>query len=215
MTTRSSPISAAFEEFESLAIRIPALAPVVPTLESLGALIAEVFRGGGRLYACGNGGSACDCEHLVGELVKAFRLPRPCPQGVSDRLADPGLARRLQGGLPAVSLVSQAAAISAIANDQGADLVYAQQLLALGSAGDVLVGFSTSGSAANVRAAFQVARALEMHAVLFTGSRCPQETRDSVDVALVVPAEETAAVQEYHLACYHALCSGLERLFFG
>lgn len=214
MTDPDRSFSVDAPELEALVARYPALDETVASLAAAGGAVSQVFDDGGRLYTCGNGGSASDSEHLVGELVKSFRLPRPCPPNVRERL-DPILADRLQAGLPAVSLVSQAAAISAIANDQGADLVYAQQLLALGRPGDVLIGFSTSGTSPNIRAAFEVATALEICTVLFTGTRCPAQVRKQVDVAVVVPAKETAEVQEYHLACYHALCAGVERLFFG
>ena len=210
-----------FTDIDALVTRLPALRDAGPSITGATAAIIRALRAGGSLFACGNGGSASDAEHMVGELVKSFELPRPVSPdvraGLERRYGEDGadLADRLQTGLRAVSLVSSVAAASAIANDQGADLVYAQQLLALARPGDLLVGFSTSGTSASVVAALRVASVLEMTTVLVTGQRVPHRARALATFVIAAPEAATAPVQEYHLAIYHAICKAVERELFG
>jgi D-sedoheptulose 7-phosphate isomerase len=169
---------------------------------------------------CGNGGSAADAEHIVGELMKGYLLQRPIPDETRARLvaASPEsgayLAGALQGALPAISLVSQASLLSAIANDTAADMVFAQQVYGYGRAGDVLVGISTSGNARNVVYAMQVARAMGMHTCALTGPG-GGALKSVADVCICAPGESTPAIQERHLPIYHVLCAMLEEEFFG
>jgi D-sedoheptulose 7-phosphate isomerase len=179
-----------------------------------------VFAGDGALLVCGNGGSAADSEHIVGELMKGFALPRPVPDDVRGRLsdADPvggdGLADRLQGALRAISLVSQTSLATAIANDGDADMVFAQQVYGYGRPGDALLAISTSGSSRNVVNALRVARAQGLCTVGLTG-RSGGAMQALCDVAICVPYDDTPTIQERHLAIYHALCLALELRFFG
>ena len=182
-------------------------------------LCAESFRAGGKLLLCGNGGSAADCEHLSGELMKSFRRRRPLPAELRERLSETGgprgvaLAEKLEAGLPAIPLVSNAALLTAILNDQGGDFVFAQQVLALGRPGDVLLGFSTSGNSANVVNALVTARALGLGTAGFSGDP-GGEMKALCDAILLAPAEITAEIQAIHLDCYHALAEMLEAEFY-
>jgi D-sedoheptulose 7-phosphate isomerase len=123
------------------------------------------------------------------------------------------LADHLQGGLPAISLVSQTSLLSAIANDTAADMVYAQQVYAIGREGDVLIGLSTSGNSRNVIHAMHVARALGLHTIGLTGPT-GGALKPLCDVCICVPAENTPAIQERHLPIFHVLCAMLEEEFF-
>jgi D-sedoheptulose 7-phosphate isomerase len=204
-------------------LRVPALQPLLPDLAQAFARTAASFEQGGQLFLCGNGGSAADCEHIAGELLKGFLQPRPIPepdkQSIRSQLqtVDPAFGGawldRLQLGLPAHPLVSQAAIQSAIANDLGGELVYAQQVLALGRPGDVLLGISTSGRAVNVLRALQLAKGLGLVTIALTGADGGLLV-DWADICLRVPAKETPQVQELHLPLYHAYCAMLEAHFF-
>jgi D-sedoheptulose 7-phosphate isomerase len=168
---------------------------------------------------CGNGGSAADAEHIVGELMKSYLLKRPIPNNMRAKLVSTSprngdyLADHLQGGLPAISLVSQTSLLSAIANDTAADMVYAQQVYAYGREGDVLIGISTSGNARNVIHAMQVAHALGLHTIGLTGP-VGGALKPLCDICICVRAESTPAVQERHLPIFHVLCAMLEEEFF-
>ncbi len=197
----------------------PALESCLPAIEASYALLAAAYRAGGKVLICGNGGSAADCEHIVGELMKGYQAPRPLAAGDRARLADRfgqaghELADRLQGALPTISLPSQIALITAYANDVAPDMIFAQQVYGYGKPGDVLIGISTSGNSANVLHAVQVAQAFGLHAIGFTG-RAGGQLAALCDVAVCVPYDSTAAIQERHLPIYHALCEMLEEAFF-
>lgn len=197
----------------------PKLAPVLPDVSRALDVLATGFRSGGKLLLCGNGGSAADCDHIVGELMKSFLRPRPLSPALRDALITEAgkegahLADSLQGGLPAVSLTGHPALALALANDVRADIVFAQQVLALGRPDDVVLGLSTSGNARNVINAFHTARALGLRTVLLTGSS-GGKLAPLADVAIRVPATTVVEIQELHLPVYHALCAALEELFF-
>lgn len=203
----------------NLLARYPELDECVPDIDAAFRVLESSFEQGGKMLACGNGGSAADCEHLVGELMKGFLSKRPLPTKMREQLTQefPGqggyLADHLQGALPAISLVSQSGLISAYANDVAADMVYAQQVYGYGRPEDVLVAISTSGSSANVVNALRIARAVGMASIGFTG-RDGGEMPGLCDVTVRVPEDETLKVQELHLPIYHVLCSMLEQAFF-
>ena len=182
------------------------------------ALIGDAFAAGGKLLLCGNGGSAADCEHVVGELMKSFLLPRPLPEKdreAVDRLDPSGeLSAKLQGALPAISLASQTAFLTAWMNDCEPDAVFAQQVAGYGRPGDVLLCFSTSGSSGNVRNAAVVAKAKGLRCILVTGKK-RGSIAEYADLTVCLPAEDTAPVQEKTMAFYHRVCALLERRFFG
>ena len=205
-------------EIATLLQNYPDLRPVAGDLHGACDLLLDCLSHGGQVLACGNGGSAADSEHLVGELMKGYLLPRPLPAARQAALRAAGpdgayLASHLQGALPAISLVSQAGLLTAVANDLGSDLIFAQQVFGYGRPGDVLVAISTSGNSRNVLLAAQVARALGLRTLGFTG-RSGGGLRTLCDVTLCVPHDLTATIQERHLALYHTLCAVLERTLF-
>jgi D-sedoheptulose 7-phosphate isomerase len=183
------------------------------------------FNDGGKLLICGNGGSAADADHIVGELMKSFRAPRPLSdevktalltQGDSLDMSDDGLqlSEKLTGGLPAINLSAHSSLLTAMINDVGAEYAYSQQVMALGSKGDVLLGISTSGSAKNVCFAALTAKALGLSTICLTGSG-GGKLSEVCDRSIRVPETETFKIQELHLPVYHTLCLMLEARFFG
>jgi phosphoheptose isomerase len=207
-------------ELLRLAQRYPDIESVTPAVESAIDLLRASFRAGGKLLICGNGGSASDSDHIVGELMKGFELKRPVSADLRERLTKIDtqrgnyLADRLQGALPAISLSAHAALTSAISNDTAGEMIYAQQVLGYGGPNDVLLGISTSGNSANVLNALHVARAVGVKTLGLTG-RTGGVMRDLCDVAICVPYDRTSDIQERHLAIYHSLCIVLELEFFG
>ncbi len=172
-----------------------------------------------KILICGNGGSASDSEHIVGELMKGFLLKRNLPEDEKRRfheLKEEGviLAEKLQRGILAISLNSQTSLMTAVANDTSYDMVFAQQVYAYGQAGDVLIAMTTSGNSKNVVNAAITAKVLKMSVIGITGSR-PGKLGDICDVCLSLPAEETYLVQELTLPVYHTLCAILENQLFG
>ncbi len=207
------------ERLQQLVAKHPGLQDCIEDVRRAVELLCDCYRAGGKALFCGNGGSASDCEHLVGELMKGYLLPRPVPAEVRRRLeaAIPEqsdyLASRLQGALPAISLVSHSSLITAIANDTAPDMIFAQQVYGYGQAGDVVVGISTSGNSTNVLQALRVGRALGLRTLGFTGGS-GGSMKALCDVAVCVPRQATAEIQEGHLAIYHALCAIVEETFF-
>lgn len=181
------------------------------------AMLRDVFSAGGKLLVCGNGGSAADSEHTVGELMKSFRFKRPVTEGfkVAYREANGCEAPNwLEGALPAISLVSQTALSTAFGNDEAAVGVFAQQVYGYGEAGDVLLAISTSGNSANVVEAVKVARAKGVKVIALTGAKESKLT-GLADICVCVPRDEVFRVQELHLPTYHALCAAVEADLFG
>ena len=201
-----------------LAVRYPALCGVSADVEKAYETIRECFQKGNRVYLCGNGGSASDCEHIVGELVKSFKKKRPLAKEFSARLSAYGekgetLAMQLEGGMPAVSLCGHPALSTAFNNDKNPMLTFAQQLGVWGREGDVLLTLSTSGNSQNCVYAAIVAKAKGMKTV-FLGGGNGGELKTLADVSVIVPEKETYKVQELHLPVYHCLCAMLEEEFF-
>ena len=197
--------------------RFPQLAPLSNALSNAVASLVACHKRGGLIMVCGNGGSAADSGHIVGELMKGFKLRREPDAIRRDALlrvdATGALAEKLQEGIRAVSLPDAAALASAIGNDLSYEMVYAQQVFALAKPGDVLIGLSTSGNAKNVLRAMQTARALGVETIGFTGAH-GGAMRDWCDVLLAVPETETYKVQELHLPLYHELCAAVEEALF-
>ena len=205
--------------FDELTHFYPALGAISDKIEGAYEALRECFSSGGRIYLCGNGGSAADCEHMVGELLKCFRIKRSLSDGFKEVLRSFGeegetLAEKLERGLPAISLCGHPAFSTAFQNDNTPELVFAQQLGAYGNVGDVLVAFSTSGNSKNCVFAAICAKALGMKVVAFTGCNGGR-LRELSDVTVNVPERETFKIQEYHLPVYHAICAMLEEEFFG
>lgn len=196
----------------------PSLAPISGEIEQAFHLICHCYEQGGMLLCCGNGGSAADAEHIVGELMKSFLRQRPIPEKLASCFSDTPehrtMAESLQMALPAVSLVSQSALISAYANDVDAEYIYAQQVLGYGHQRPIiLLGLSTSGNSANVVHAVEVANCLGMPSIGITGST-GGKMAELCTVCLKMPASETYRIQEYTLPVYHALCAMTEAYFF-
>lgn len=182
-------------------------------IEAAFELLRDCFAAGGKALLAGNGGSAADCEHWVGELMKGFEKKRPLDDESKSKLPD-ALAEGLQGALPAVPLTGFTSLSTAFANDENPELVFAQLTWGLGRAGDVLVAISTSGNSANVCHAIEAARARGMKTVALTG-QTGGRMAGMADVAIKAPGTRTCQVQEYHLPIYHCICLMLEDVFFG
>ncbi len=200
----------------------PALAHCQSDIEAARDLIIHTYEHGGRLLLCGNGGSCADCDHITGELLKGFLSRRPLSEEEKNALIstnpdDPDaklLSDKLQEGLPAISLPSQTALVSAFCNDVDPALVYAQLVWAQGRTGDLLICLSTSGNSKNVVLAAKAARAKGMFTLAMTGERDSELSR-LCDVTVKAPALDTYRIQEYHLPIYHYLCAAVEDRFFG
>jgi D-sedoheptulose 7-phosphate isomerase len=162
----------------------------VPRIERWGLELADVLRGGGRLLAAGNGGSAAQAQHLTAELVGRYRDDRP--------------------PFSAICLTAETSSLTAIANDYPPEELFARQVEAHGRPGDVLVLMSTSGTSPNIVHAAERGRRVGMQVWAFTGPR-PNPLADVADEALAVDARFTATVQELHLVGLHILCAGLDR----
>ena len=183
------------------------------------ARLTACYDAGGKLLICGNGGSAADCEHIVGELMKGFYLPRSLSSADQNRLAETCgddailLAEKLQYGLPALSLASHSSLITAIANDLDGDMIFAQQIWGLGKPGDVLLSISTSGNSQNVLLAAKVARAKKITVIGLTG-RDGGQLASLCDVLIDVQSDNVAKIQELHLPIYHKICQSIEAHYF-
>ena len=173
-------------------------------------LIIDTYENGGKILLCGNGGSAADCEHIAGELLKGFMMKRE----VSDERIPNELREKLQGGLPAISLVSQSGILTAFANDVDPSMMYAQLVYAYARENDLLVALSTSGNSGNVVNAVKTAKAIGIPVISLTGEKESLMSELS-DVTIRVPEHETYKVQELHLPVYHYLCAEAEKYFFG
>jgi D-sedoheptulose 7-phosphate isomerase len=203
----------------NLVARYPDLAGCAGDIASAFDLLCLTYKSGGKLLVCGNGGSAADCEHIVGELMKGFRSKRPVSSELRAQLCaavpEQGdyLADHLQGALPAISLVSQSGLMTAFANDVAPDMIFAQQVHGYGRAGDVVLGISTSGTSRSILHALRVARALRLRTIGLTGQDGGAMI-ELCDVTIRVPYTDTARIQERHLPIYHTLCAMLEETFF-
>jgi phosphoheptose isomerase len=200
----------------SLFERYPTLQACEGELRAAFELLAAAYRNGNKLLVCGNGGSAADSEHIVGELMKGFLKRRPISAVDAAKLEAVGgkaIAGRLQGTLAAISLPSQMSLLTATANDGDYDLTFAQQVYGLGRAGDVLLAISTSGNSANVSNGVIVAKAFGLKSIALTG-KSGGELAPLVDVAIKVPSDNVAEIQELHLPVYHWLSTELEAAFF-
>lgn len=181
---------AALEDSARVKLELVAHAPMI---EAAAFRIIEAFRSGNRLYACGNGGSACDAMHLVEELVARYQLKRP--------------------GLPAHHLLD-AATVTGWSNDYQFESVFARQVEALARPGDVLVAISTSGNSLNVLAAVDIARSVGAYTLALTGFSGGHLARIAED-SIIVPSDRTDRIQEAHITIIHLLCELIERTLFG
>jgi D-sedoheptulose 7-phosphate isomerase len=164
-----------------------------PDLDAAAALIADSVRAGGKTLACGNGGSAAEAQHFAGEMVGRFLFNRP--------------------PAAAIALNTDTSILTAIGNDYGFEKLFARQVEALGRPGDVLMGFSTSGTSPNVLLAMKAAQDRGMKTIAIIGATRPPEL-ETCDVCFCIPSQSTPRIQEMHLAIMHAICERVENRLF-
>jgi D-sedoheptulose 7-phosphate isomerase len=204
---------------QQLIERYPRLEPVKRDIYAAYETIAESYANGGKLLIAGNGGSAADAEHIVGELMKSFVKKRNRPPDFREKLKEVNpeiagyLIERLQSGLPAISLSGHASLNTACINDIDGDITFAQQVYGYAKDGDVFLGISTSGNARNVINAAVTAKARGLKVIALTGGDGGL-IKNAADISIIVPEKETYKVQELHLPVYHCLCLMIEERFF-
>ena len=204
---------------EELITRYPLLSGVKNEIRKASASIIACYEQGGKVLVCGNGGSCSDSDHIVGELMKGFEKKRQISRPLKKLLSDYGgergnyLAEKLQQGLSAISLTAHTGLMTAVANDTDASLIFAQQVVSHGKAGDILIGLSSSGNSQNVIDAMITAKAKEMIVIGLTGETGGR-MKSFCDILINVPGRRTTFVQELHLPVYHVLCLMVETHFF-
>lgn len=199
-----------------LLLRYPCLDTVIGNIDKAAQMMVDTYKNGGTVLVCGNGGSCADSDHIVGELMKGFLSLRPLSEKQKRAMADihdDDILSKLQRGVPAISLPSQSAVISAYANDVDPELVYAQLVFGYGKKQDMLIGLSTSGNSKNVVAAARVAKAMGIKTLALTGAK-DSRLSELCDVTIQAPEIETFKVQELHLPIYHYLCAYVEHALF-
>jgi D-sedoheptulose 7-phosphate isomerase len=200
--------------------RYPALTDLAVDIERAINIMKKTYYNGGILYICGNGGSAADSEHMVGELMKSFVIKRDLTTDLKRKIREIYLQdsdifiKNLEMPIPAMSLVSQSSLITAFSNDKSPDLVFAQQILGYGKPSDTLVAISTSGNSTNVVNAAKMAKILNMSIIAMTGNS-ENDLNKIADLTIKAPEDKTYRVQEYHLPIYHTMCRCLEFEIFG
>lgn len=185
--------------------RYPQLNICAKDIEKALALMVDTYKNGGKILVCGNGGSASDADHIVGELMKGFLKDRK----ITDARIPQELRGKLQGALPAISLSAHTSLMTATINDNDADMVFAQQVYGYAKTDDLLIAISTSGNSKNVVNAVKVAKSLGVKAIALTG-KAGGELKQFADVTICAPSTETYKIQEYHLPIYHYLCAKVE-----
>lgn len=200
--------------------RYPILTTCKDDIFAVYEILENSYSNGHKLLVCGNGGSASDSEHIVGELMKEFKLKRKIYAEQADAMMtiDPELgavlAQHLQGALPAITLTAHSSLTTAFMNDSEPVLVFAQQVNGYGKSGDSFLGISTSGNSMNVLYAAVTAKARGLKVIGLTGQK-ESKLSNLADVCIRVPETETYKIQELHLPVYHCLCLMLEDHFFG
>ncbi len=206
--------------YNELFFRYPQLNETRKSVLKTYEIMCSTFDNQGVLYVAGNGGSAADSEHIIGELCKSFKAKRPISDELKRKILSKEFAEstqicmNLEGGLPAISLPSMIALNTAITNDIGADYVFAQSINALATGKDAFLGISTSGNSKNIINAMIVARAKGLKVIGLCGkNECKMD--DICDAVIHAPDSETYRVQELHLPIYHALCAMIESHYWG
>ncbi len=199
--------------FNELFERYPCLEICRDDINNAFEIIKNCYENGGKILCCGNGGSAADCDHFVGELMKGFLKKRPLSATEKSRFADKFIADNLQKGLPAISLCTHSALMTAFENDAVPSLVFAQQVYAYAKKEDVLLCFSTSGNSENVVFAAEAATAAGINIISVTGERESRLSEKST-VCIRLPETETFKIQELTLPVYHCLAAMTEEYFF-
>ena len=165
-----------------------------PLINEIADRIVKCFRQGNKLLLCGNGGSAADAQHVAAEFVNRFRFDH--------------------AALPAIALGTDTTTLTAIGNDSAYEYIFSRQVEALAKPGDILVGISTSGHSANILKALDVARALGMTTLGFTGEKGRETIGSKCDYCLIVPTVDTPRIQECHLFVWHVICGIVEETLF-
>ncbi len=199
--------------FEELFERYPCLEICRNDIYSAFELFRLCYDNGGKILCCGNGGSASDCDHFVGELMKGFLKKRPLSDKEKEIFDDRYIADNLQKGLPAISLCSHSALMTAFENDVAPSLVFAQQVYAYAKENDVLLCFSTSGNSQNVVYAAKAAKAAGIKSVAVTGEK-ESNISEICDICIKLPETETFKIQELTLPVYHCLAAMIEDNYF-
>ncbi len=199
--------------FEELFLRYPCLEKCLQDIQNAFGAFVACYDNGGKILCCGNGGSAADCDHFVGELMKGFLKKRPLSDEEKGKFNDKFIADNLQKGLPAISLCAHSALMTAFENDAVPSLVFAQQVYAYAKENDVLFCFSTSGNSENIVFAAKAAKAANIKIVSVTGEK-ESELSGISDVCIRLPETETFKVQELTLPVYHCLAAMLEDKYF-
>lgn len=200
--------------------RFPQLAGVEEQIRKAARTLINCFEQGFKVLVCGNGGSCSDADHIVGELMKGFELQRPVGELLRKELVTYGgergkyLIEKLQLGLPAISLTAHNTLITAISNDLHGDLIYAQQVVGYGIAGDVLIAISSSGNSRNILDAMITAKAKGLSVIGLSGETGGR-MKPFCDILINVPGTRTALVQELHLPVYHTICLMVEHFIYG
>jgi len=208
------------KHLDLLVSRYPSLTVCKDQIRDTYQILKDCYENHGKLLVAGNGGSAADAEHIVGELMKGFKLPRKLDNTYAEALqqADPELGKvladNLQGALPSIALDGHTALTTAYMNDCEPLLCFAQQVNGFGNKEDVFLGISTSGNSKNILYAATVAKAKGMSVIGLTGQK-ESELSKIADICIKVPQTETYMIQELHLPVYHCLCLMLEDHFFG
>ncbi len=200
--------------YNDLFKRYPQLSCVKEDVKAVFEIIKETYINKGKLLVCGNGGSAADSLHIVGELMKGFMLNRELSEAEKEKFKDKKIANGLQGALPAISLVGENALMTAFCNDCSPKLVFAQQVYGLMNEIDTLLCLSTSGNSKNVVAAAETAKVKGGKIVSIVGEK-GGALSDISDAAIALPSSVTHEIQEYTLPVYHTICAMLEENFFG
>ncbi len=205
---------------DTLIERYPKLVVCEEQLQEAYEILESAYTKGRKLLVCGNGGSASDSEHIVGELMKEFKLKRKIYADQAELMksidTEMGLilAENLQGALPAITLTGHSSLTTAFMNDSEPELVFAQQVNGYGKQNDVFLGISTSGNSRNVIYAAITAKSKGLKVIGLTGMK-DSKLKSLADICICVPETETYKIQELHLPVYHCLCMMLEEHFFG
>lgn len=207
------------EILKNLIDRYPILLDCEDSIYEAYELLIKTFESGNKLLIAGNGGSASDSNHIVGELMKSFELKRDIDPIIIDKLKidkkyGTDLINSLQGALPAISLNNHDSLNTAFLNDVNPYITFAQQVYGYGKENDVFWGISTSGNSKNIVMAALVAKAKNMKVIGLTGEK-ESDLSNIADITIKVPEKRTYKVQELHLPVYHCLCLMLEEYFFG
>ena len=197
--------------------RFKELEPIKGNIDLAIEAIINCYKNGNKVLIAGNGGSACDSEHIAGELLKSFVKKRPIKEEIRKELLSfeggEYIADNLEAPLRAIALTSHMGLSTAYLNDRDPYLIFAQQLLAFGDSGDIFIAISTSGNAKNIIHACKVAKAMGIKIISFTNNN-GGKLAEMADIAIKAPAKETYIAQEYHEAIYHEICIRVEEYFF-